>query len=117
MLSDREIYKVIPKTFTICCHPIKVIVKDEIVYHDENEGDVHRYGQWNEVACTIELAKSITIDEDIEPTPLTLIQIMTTFYHELFHCFEHFSGMNYEEQRVKLFSGCMIQFIESKLFS
>ena len=63
MLSDREIYKVIPKTFTICCHPIKVIVKDEIVYHDENEGDVHRYGQWNEVACTIELAKSITIDE------------------------------------------------------
>ena len=32
MLSDSEIYKVIPKTFTICCHPIKVIIKDEIIY-------------------------------------------------------------------------------------
>lgn len=113
MLSDSEIYKVIPKTFTICCHPIKVIIKDEIIYHDK-EDDIARYGQWNEVACTIELAKSITMDGDTEPTSLTLIQIMTTFYHELFHCFEHFSGMDYEEQRVKLFSECMIQFIESK---
>ena len=51
---------------------------------------------------------------DGELIPLTLIQIMTTFYHELFHCFEHFSGMDYKEQRVKLFSECMVQFIESK---
>ena len=111
MLSDSEIYKVIPKTFTICCHPIKVIIKDEVIYHDK-EDDIARYGQWNEVACTIELAKSINMDGEL--IPLTLIQIMTTFYHELFHCFEHFSGMDYKEQRVKLFSECMIQFIESK---
>lgn len=115
MLSDKEIYKVIPKTFTICCHPITVIIKDEIIYHDEKEGDVARYGQWNEVACTIELAKSITMDG--ESIPLTLIQMKTSFYHELFHCFEHFSGMDYDEQRVILFSECMVQFNESELFS
>ena len=60
MLSDSEIYKVIPKTFIICCHPIKVIIKDEVIYHDK-EDDIARYGQWNEVACTIELAKSLLI--------------------------------------------------------
>lgn len=114
MLSEKEIYQHIPQSFTICNNPIEVIIRDEITIPiDMDEVDV-RYGQWNEVALTIELARSVRVDDN--PIPLTLEQIQSTFTHELMHCFEFFSSIPYDEQKVQLFANWFREFEISKKF-
>lgn len=114
-LTNKEIYQHVPKTFTICNNPIEVIIVDDITVGEGDEMET-RYGQWNEVLSTIELAKGIRINGDPEATPLTLEQILNTFEHELFHCWEFFSGYGYDEQRVQLMANFRREFESSKKF-
>lgn len=114
MLSDKIIYQYIPKFFTIANNKIEVILKDDITIGEGNKMET-RYGQWNEVLSTIELAKGIRINDDPEATPLTLEQILNTFEHELFHCWEFFSGYEYDEQRVQLMANFRREFESSKI--
>lgn len=108
-LTDKEIYKVIPESFTICNHTIHVIIRDTISFEDNQ-----RYGQWNEVLQIIELAKAIMMDG--EEVPVTLEQVQNTFEHELAHCWEFFSGYEYDEHRTKLMANFRRQFDASKKF-
>lgn len=115
MLTDDEIYKVIPQSFVICNNKVEIILRDDITI-DDGEDRETRYGQWNEVLNTIELAKGVIIGDDKEATPVNLEQIQNTFAHEVCHCFEFYSGMPYDEQRVQLFANWFREYETSKKF-
>lgn len=114
MLSDKEIYQHIPKFFTIANNKIEVILRDDITIGEGDEMET-RYGQWNEVLCTIEIAKGVRINGDEEVTPVNLEQILNTFEHELAHCWEFFNGYPYDEQRVQLMANFRREFESSKI--
>lgn len=114
ILNDKVIYQHIPKFFTIANNKIEVILKDDITIGEGEEMET-RYGQWNEVLCTIEIAKGIRINGDEEITPVSLEQILNTFEHELAHCWEFFNGYPYDEQRVQLMANFRREFESSKI--
>lgn len=108
-LTDEEIFKVIPKSFVIYNTQVNVVLYDNIT-KGEGEYLEPRYGQWNEILLTIELAKGVRIDGEEKVTYLTIEQIEIAFYHELLHSFEFFSAMDYDEHRTQLFANCLHQF-------
>ena len=107
LLTEAEIYKVIPKQFTIVCHTINVIVKDWIVPNNP-EKDSSFYGQWNDVKCTIEIARAVKVGNEV--IPLTIEQIKNTFYHEMFHCFFFFGQVPQDEMIVQALANFMREF-------
>ena len=112
VLTDKEIYRYIPKSFVISNNKIEILLKDEITIENE-EGNESRYGQWNEVKCTIELAKNIRSDDEL--IPLNLEQVLNTFEHELAHCCEFFSSYPYDDQRAQLAANFRREFESSKI--
>ena len=114
MLSNKEIYQYIPKSFVIANNKIEVILVDDITIEEDDDIET-RYGQWNEVLLTIEIAKGVRINGDEEITPVSLEQIQNTFEHELAHCWEFFSGYGYDEQRVQLMANFRREFESSKI--
>ena len=114
MLSDKEVYQYLPKSFSIANNRIEVILKKDITI-GEGDNMETRYGQWNEVLMTIEIAKGIRINGDPKVTPLNIEQIQNTFEHELAHCWEFFSGYDYDEHRVQLLANFRRQFESSKI--
>lgn len=114
-LIDKEIWTFIPQFFTICHQQVEVILVDDIT--TEENGDIEtRYGQWNEVLCTIELAKGIRINGDPEITPLTIEQIQNTLAHEVAHCWQFFNGYPYDEQQAQLLANFFREFETSKKY-
>ena len=111
LLTDTEIYKVIPKQFNIVCHTINVIVKDWIAPNNlEKEDSI--YGQWHHAKCTIEIARAIKTGNEV--IPLNIEQIKNTFYHELFHCFFFFSQVPQDEMIVQAIANFMREFETTK---
>ena len=115
MLTDEEIYKVIPQFFTICGEKIEVILKNDITVGEDDEMET-RYGQWNEVLNTIELAKGVRIDGEEEATPVTLDRVQNTFAHECAHCWQFFNGYPYDEQQAQLLANFFREYETTKKF-
>ena len=110
-LTEAEIYKVIPKQFTIACHTITVIVKDWIAPKNP-EKEESFYGEWHDVKCTIEIARAIKSDDEV--IPLNIEQIKNTFYHEMFHCFFFFGQIPQDEMIVQALANFMREYETSK---
>lgn len=115
MLTDSEIYKVIPQFFTICNEEIEIIIKDDITIGEDDDMET-RYGQWNEVNTTIELAKGVRINGDEEVTPVSLERLQSTFAHECAHCWQFFNGYPYDEQQAQLLANFFREYETSKKF-
>lgn len=117
MLSDKEIYEFIPKSFILHSHKIDVQLIDEISGVDEDGNLYTRYGDWNEVKCLIRIAKGIKMtDENGEEgiIPLIPVQLKSSFYHEFFHACEFFGQLGYNEQRVQFFANLLVDFLETR---
>ena len=93
----------IPSSFIIYGHEILVNFKDKLKSND--------YGEYNDVLEEITLAKNIEVDGEL--IPLREEQIMTTFLHELFHCFQWHTKCEYNEQESQTYSGLMYEFFNT----
>ena len=49
-----------------------------------------------------------------ELTPLSKRQMENTFYHELYHSFQFYSGKEYSEVECNIFANFMLEFNETK---
>lgn len=95
----------IPKSFKTAGFDINVEFVDKT--------DSNCYGTWCDVTNTISLAKNISIKTG-ELTPTTERQIKNTFFHELFHVFQFYSGKEYSETECNMFANFMLEFLETK---
>lgn len=95
----------IPNKFKVAGFEISVTFEDKL--------DDNNYGYWNDVSNTIVLAKQISLKNG-ELTPLTDRQIKNTFYHELCHAFQFYSGKKYCETECNIFANFMLEFEETK---
>lgn len=75
--------------------------------------DDNNYGYWDDVNNTIVIAKNISMKNG-ELTPLSDRQIKNTFYHELYHAFQFYSGREYSEVECNIFANFMLEFDETK---
>lgn len=95
----------IPKNFKTAGFDIEVDIVDKT---EDNE-----FGYWNDVTNTITVAKNISLKNG-ELTALSERQVKNTFFHELFHAFQFFSGKEYSETDCNIFANFMLEFLETK---
>jgi len=85
----------------------------EVTVDKVDKTDDNNYGYWDDVNNTIVIAKNISIKNG-ELTPLSDRQIKNTFYHELYHAFQFYSGREYSEVECNIFANFMLEFDETK---
>ena len=85
----------------------------EITVDKVEKTDDNNYGYWDDVNNTIVIAKNISMKNG-ELTPLSDRQIENTFYHELYHSFQFYSGREYSEVECNIFANFMLEFNETK---
>ena len=95
----------IPDKFKLAGFEITV---DKVEKTDDND-----YGYWDDVNNTIVIAKNISMKNG-ELTSLSDRQIKNTFYHELYHAFQFYSGREYSEVECNIFANFMLEFDETK---
>ena len=95
----------IPDKFKLAGFDVTV---DKVEKTDDNN-----YGYWDDVNNTIVIAKNISMKNG-ELTPLSDRQIKNTFYHELYHAFQFYSGREYSEVECNIFDIFMLEFDETK---
>lgn len=85
----------------------------EITVNIVEKTDNNSYGFWDDVNNTIVIAKNISMKNG-ELTALSERQIENTFYHELYHSFQFYSGKKYSEVECNIFANFMLEFNETK---
>ena len=85
----------------------------EITVNKVEKTDDNDYGYWDDVNNTIVIAKNISMKNG-ELTSLSDRQIKNTFYHELYHAFQFYSGREYSEVECNIFANFMLEFDETK---
>lgn len=95
----------IPEKFKIAGNEVKVEFVDKT--------DDNCYGYWCDVTNIITIAKNISLKNG-ELTALSERQMLNTFYHELCHAFQFYSGKEYSEPDCNIFANFMLEFNESK---
>lgn len=85
----------------------------EITVDKVEKTDDNNYGYWDDVNNTIVIAKNISTKNG-ELTSLSDRQIKNTFYHELYHAFQFYSGREYSEVECNIFANFMLEFDETK---
>ena len=85
----------------------------EITVNKVEKTDDNDYGYWDDVNNTIVIAKNISMKNG-ELTSLSDRQIKNTFYHELYHAFQFYSGREYSEVECNIFANFMLEFNETK---
>ena len=96
---------IIPGTFKLAGFDVTV---DLVEKTDDNN-----YGYWDDVNNTIVVAKNISMKNG-ELTQLSQRQMLNTFYHELYHAFQFYSGREYSEVECNIFANFMLEFNETK---
>jgi hypothetical protein len=94
----------LPKKFTINTQEIKVKVVDTL--------SESRYGEYNSINDTIQVAKRIIDGDGIEYV-LTEEQILNTFIHELLHAFQWHSKGETSEEESSTYAGYFVEFLKS----
>ena len=95
----------IPDKFKVAGFDITVNIVEKT---DDND-----YGFWDDVNNTIVIAKNISMKNG-ELTALSERQMKNTFYHELYHSFQFYSGKEYSEVECNIFANFMLEFDETK---
>ena len=85
----------------------------EVTVNFVDKTDDNNYGYWDDVNNTIVISKNISMKNG-ELTPLSDRQIKNTFYHELYHAFQFYSGREYSEVECNIFANFMLEFDETK---
>ena len=97
----------IPNKFLIAGNEIKVIVSDQ------NVGST--FGYFDSVKNEITIyTVAVTESEIVE---LKDEQIMNTYFHELFHCFNFFWNTETNEDLAQVFSNFMCEYERTKTFT
>jgi hypothetical protein len=99
----------IPSKFEIFGQEITVEMVDDI-----NKGK--NYGVYSDAEKKITLAKKVLVDDDW--IDLSEDQIMITFYHELVHCFQFYSGIGRDDEMSEImantYSGFIYEFVKTR---
>lgn len=103
-MKAKDVYKLIPKEFTLVNHTITVSVEERV-----NLGDGEVYGCYSSEKLMIRIA--LNIDE----TELNKEQILNTFMHELTHCFLFFLGMGQDEMLAQGMANLLREYETSKV--
>ena len=85
----------------------------DITVKKEKKTDDNEYGFWDDVNNTIVIAKNISLKNG-ELTALSERQMENTFYHELYHSFQFYSGREYSEVECNIFANFMLEFNETR---
>jgi hypothetical protein len=95
----------LPTSFKIHSHIIQIKVLDNI----KNGED---YGCFVDAEQTIYVAKNVRIEDDWYE--LKEDQIKATFFHELIHCFQFYTGHEYDEVIAESFGQCLYEYESNK---
>jgi predicted Zn-dependent protease with MMP-like domain len=106
MWEDFKDLTIIPKEFTISNTVYKVNVLDSTKDLDYNLGD------YCSILHEIRLAKHATIDDT--KIKISDNDILTTYLHELGHCFGDYYKDDHSEELACAFSHFMFDYIKSK---
>lgn len=109
-MTDKEIREFIPTKFKIVNHTITVKIEE-----CGSDDTLIKYGQWCMATTTITLYRYLLDDKGNE-IPQTKEQLMSTFYHELFHCFFDFQSWEQSESDVQALSNMMVEYIDTMVF-
>ena len=101
-MSIDDVYKFIPRRFTLANHEIEVEVREHV------DGV---YGDWNDAKLVIRVATHLEEDGNVE---LTEEQIRNSFYHEMFHAFMFFAGLKQDEMIAQTFANLLREYETSK---
>jgi hypothetical protein len=96
---------IIPDKFKVAGFEVTVDLVDKT--------DDNNYGYWDDVTNTIVVSKNISLKNG-ELTALSKRQMENTFYHELYHAFQFYSGKEYSEVECNIFANFMLEFNETK---
>lgn len=95
----------IPDKFKVAGFDVTVNIVEKT---DNNE-----YGFWDDVNNIIVIAKNISMKNG-ELTALSERQMENTFYHELYHSFQFYSGREYSEVECNIFANFMLEYNETR---
>lgn len=93
----------IPESFQCAGFTIKINIVDKLL--------TNVYGNFCDATNIINIARKIRIEEeDIE---LSEEQMFNTLFHEVFHCFQFYSGNEYSEQQAQVYANFMCEYLKS----
>ncbi len=93
----------IPKQFTLFGNKITIREIDK----DED----NRYGYWNDAKEEIVLAHKVKVDGEL--IPLRPEQIEATWWHEVIHSMQWYSGKSYDEVEAQTYSNMLMEILKS----
>lgn len=93
----------IPNTFNCAGFTIKI----KIVDYTETNG----YANFNDSTNTIKIAKFIKCDG--KRIALTKQQQINSFFHELMHCWQFYSGKPFSEEEAQTTANFMQEYVET----
>lgn len=108
MRKHSKSTSVIPKEFTIGGgRKIKVEQIDK--YEDTDDS---KFGDYNVVTNVITIANNVKVNNSF--LPQTEEDKERTFYHELIHTFQFFSGIDFDEMIAQTFSNFLYEYFKSR---
>lgn len=96
-----------PKEFIIANNVIKVIIEDI-------DNVNNNYGTFSDATNEIHIYRSLRIGGKI--IPLTKEQLKNTFWHEVMHCFQFYSGKEYDEKEAQVYANFLRDLILSSKY-
>lgn len=102
-MTIQEAQLIIPSKFRIACNTIEVSI--------EEKGE--SFGQFDSLRNKIILYLEVE-DSNRELVAQTKEQLINTFYHELFHCFNFFYNTEFDEGLSQSFANFMCEYLETK---
>lgn len=97
----------IPSEFVIANQKIKITIKDK--------GE--QFGLWDSLRNEITLYLEVKDDDNNTYVVQTREQLMSTYWHELFHCFNFFYNTECSEELAQSFSNLMCQYEATKIYN
>lgn len=86
---------------------VKVFTPEYLKHNDS-----YKFGEFNDGSNTISVAKKVKIDN--KDYPQSEEDMERTFWHEMFHCFQFYAGMECDEMVAQVFSNFMYEYMHTR---
>lgn len=93
----------IPKEFKCAGFTIKVTIVDSL---PDNE-----YGNFCDATNEIKIARTMKVEDKV--VELTKEQLLNTYLHELWHCFQFYFDNSYSEAQAQTYANFMCEYLRS----
>lgn len=103
-MTIEEAERIIPKEFTIACNKITTIIVDE--------GE--DFGSFDSLRNVINISLGVR-DASGKLVTFTKEQVLNTYYHEVFHCFNYFFNTEMDEALAQTFANFTCEYLTSKV--